>query len=198
MERTSLLTAVLIVGLFATQENTLYAHERFTSVQELSEKNIVDTRFMGLGNYSGHCVDLTVQNLTGDTAFVWVEPGRRLDNPDSGAQDILVVHEIRMVLLPHTKQTAPIFGFCCQASNKAPALNTEFKVGKMAEGNLPWIATFLSKKPYDPGTIQQAVWVFSDNHSTASIIGCKDPKIMDLRKAVAAKLNIVLPWYDIH
>lgn len=198
MKNSILLAAWLLIGLYPCDSQTLRAQDRFVSVEELAAKHHITTKFKGKGGYSGPCVTLTIENTTADTAFVWIEPGRRLDNPDSGAQDILIVKEQKIKLLPHQTQTADVFGFCCQAGNRGPAAGTEFGIGQMAGGNLQWIATFLNAHPFDVTTIQQTVWVFSDSHSAASIVSNKDPKIQSLRKAVAERLNIVIPWYDIH
>lgn len=196
MKNRFLFSALLIIGLFQAQPETAFAGE-YVSIETLTTQKKVKAQFKGLGSYSGPCVLLSLENLGKDTAYVRLEPGRRLDNPDSGAQDILVLRELLFVLLPHQKQSAEVFGFCCQAGNAAPKGGTEFGVGQMAGGNLQWIAEFMNAQKFDISTIQQTVWVFSDGHNAASIIGCKDPKIMSLRKAVAQKLGIVLPWYDI-
>ena len=187
----------LLAALLLSPIRPVYAGE-FVSVEKLAAENRVKAGFKSLGGYSGPCVSLSLENLTPDTAFVRLEPGRRLDNPDSTAQDILVLREMLVTLLPRQKQTVEVFGFCCQASNGAPRAGTEFGMGQMAGGNLQWVAEFLSTQRYDPATIQQTVWVFSNGHSAASITGCKDPAILSLRKAVAQRLGIVLPWYDIH
>lgn len=191
------LSVLLIVGLFSAQARLSYAGE-FVSVEKLAAEKQVKAQFKGLGGYSGPCVLLTLENLTPDTAFVRLEPGRRLDNPNPGAQDILVVKEILFTLLPRQKQSAEVFGFCCQSGNSGPKSGTEFGMGQMAGGNLQWIAEFLGTQRFDLSTIQQTVWVFSDQHNAASIIGGKDANIQNLRKAVAQRLGIVLPWYDIH
>jgi len=198
MKNSVLISALLIIGLFSKNTQTLYAQGKFISIEELDAKGLIKTKFVGTDNYSGHAVKLTVENLSADTAFVWVESGRRLDNPDEHKQDILIVREQKIILLPKQELKTGIFGFCCQASNAAPEPGKEFKIGQMSGGNLQWIATFLNKHSFDASTIQQAVWVFSNNHSAASIVTNKDPKIQSLRKAVAEKLNIVIPWYDIH
>jgi hypothetical protein len=198
MKNSVLFFALLIIGLFSKNTQTLYAQDKFVSIEELDSKGLIKTKFASTGRYSGNAAVLTLENLSTDTAFVWVEPGRRLDNPDEHKQDILIVKEQKIILLPKQEIRTDIFGFCCQASNGAPVENNEFKIGHMAGGNLQWIANFLNKNPFDITTIQQTVWVFSNNHSAASIITNKDPKIQSLRKTVAEKLNIVIPWYDIH
>jgi hypothetical protein len=198
MKNSVLLFALLIIGFFPKATQTLYAQDKFVSIEELDSKKDIKTKFKGKGGYSGNCVTLIIENLTTDTAFVWVEPGRRLDNPDETKQDILIVKEQKIKLLPRQEIKTEVFGFCCQASNGSPSINTEFKIGQMADENLQWIANILDKNPFSEQTIQQAIWVFSNGHSAASIVSDKNQKIMSLRRAISSRLKISMPWYDIH
>lgn len=193
-------TVLLIIGLFPKNSEKIYAqhNDRFVSIEELASQKRVKALFKGKGSYSGDCVALTVENLTTDTAYVWIESGRRLDNPDENAQDILIVKEQKITVPPREKFAGSIYGFCCQATNHCPAKDTEFNIGSMADVNLQWIAKFINKNTYDVHTVQQAVWVFSNNNNPASIIASKDKQIQNLRKAIAEKLNIILPWYDVY
>jgi len=193
MKLTHLLT---LAGCLAVV-HCAYASEKFRSIEELQENGSVSVNIRSIGGYSGNCLSLQLKNNRSDTVFVRVEAGRRLDNPVETDQDILLVREEKIVLPPFAGTKRMLFGFCCQASNDAPKQDTTFGIGTMVGGNLEWLAGFIDHKKYDPSTIQQAVWVFSDNHQLASVIAGKDPLIKELRTAMAKKTNIVLPWYDV-
>jgi len=191
------LTHFLLVAGCMAAAHTACASEKFISIAELQKNGSISVQMRSTGGYSGSCVHLQLKNNRSDTAFVWIEAGRRLDNPVETDQDILLVREEKIVLPPYAEVKRMLLGFCCQASNGAPKLDTTFRIGSMAGGNLEWLAGFISHKKYDTHTIQQSVWVFSDNHQLASVVAGKDPQIKELRRAMAKKLNINLPWYDI-
>ncbi|MBL0913559.1 MAG: hypothetical protein IBJ09_14425 [Bacteroidia bacterium] len=191
------LTHILIAAGCMAAAHSAHASEKYRSIAELQENGSISVQILSTGGYSGNCVNLQMKNNRSDTQFVWIEAGRRLDNPVETDQDILLVREEKIALPPFAKTQRLLFGFCCQASNGAPKTDTTFRIGSMAGGNLEWLAGFIDHKKYDTYTIQQAVWVFSDNHQLASVVAGRDPLIIDLRKAMAKKLNITLPWYDI-
>ncbi|MGQ3131366.1 MAG: hypothetical protein ACT6RE_05200 [Flavobacteriales bacterium] len=190
-------THILIAAGCLAVAHSAYASEKFKSIAELQENGSISVQMFSTGSYSGNCVNLQLKNNRSDTQFVWIEAGRRLDNPVETDQDILLVREEKIALPPFAKTQHLLFGFCCQASNGAPKLDTTFRIGAMAGGNLEWLAGFIGSKKYDTYTIQQAVWVFSDNHQLASVVAGKDPLIRELRIAMAKQLNITLPWYDV-
>lgn len=190
-------THLLMLSCCLAAAQTACASEKFVSIAELQKNGSISVQMRSTGSYSGNCVNLQLKNNRSDTVFVWIEAGRRLDNPVETDQDILLVREEKMILPPYAEIKRMLFGFCCQASNAAPKSDTLFRIGSMAGGNLEWLAGFVGHKRYDTHTIQQAVWVFSDNHQLASVVAEKDPQIKELRTAMAKKLNINLPWYDI-
>lgn len=169
-----------------------------TAIQELFDQRRVAVSLHGLGGYQGFCVSMNITNLTGDSTLVWVEPGRRLDNTDPSEQDILVVKEALIVLGPRQTTTAKIYGFCCQASNHAPHSGSDFKLGSMADSNLVWLAGLINTGRFSPGVIQNAVWVFSNGHNLASVEMGTDKAVSDLRRKMAKRMNIMLPWYDLY
>lgn len=171
----------------------------YTSIQELAEKNKIEVALKSLGGYQGHCVQLEMKNLTTEQLHIWLEAGRRLGNTDPGEQDILVVKEQKIDLTPGSVKTIQAFGFCCMAKNGSPTAGGKFELGWMEKDNLLWIAQFINSQPaLEHHVIQSAVWIFSNGNNPASIIDDKSENTMVLKRAIAEKLNIEIPWYEIY
>lgn len=171
----------------------------YTSIAELAKNAKIELELKGLGGYQGGCVEINVQNLSPEQQNIWLEAGRRLDNSDPGEQDILIVKEQKFQLNPKEIRTITAFGFCCMAHNGAPSADRKFSIGWMETGNLLWIAQYLNgTNNIDNGIVQQAVWVFSNGNNPASILNSKEENVLELKKAIAAKLNIEIPWYEIY
>ena len=130
-----------------------------------------------------------------DSLFVWIEAGRKLDSDNPGDQDILVVKNTNVALGPGATQIIPVEGVCCQAKNSSPDKGSRFSIGKMAPALWVVIANFISAFNFDRHTIQQAIWVLSDEHDIRSIPVDENSTEPGLREKVAEILDIPLPWY---
>jgi hypothetical protein len=171
--------------------------DKFISIEKLIKNNAVKGEIKGLGGYQEYCIGIDITNNTADTLPVLIEPGRRLVSDDSTEQDILLVKEIRTRLLPYENKKLKGYGFCCEASMHAPGLRSGFSVGYMAPK--PWIqlAEVINNNNFPPEAIQNAVWVFSNDHPISSIYGDKAESIDLLRRTVSSIKGIELPWYSI-
>ena len=170
----------------------------FTSVEELAKTKKIDIELKGIGGYQGECVQIDIENLTNEELHIWLEAGRRLDNTNEDEQDIIVVKDQRFNLNAKKSTTITAFGFCCQSSNHEPAPDRKFNIGWLERDNLLWIAQYLNDHPYENQTMQSAVWVFSNGANPAGILGLKDENVRELKKVIAQKLNIEIPWYEIY
>lgn len=149
------------------------------------------------GGHSGDCIYFNVDNLSADTQFFRIEPGRRLESVDSSMQDILIVREERIALAPYEKRKIRGYGFCCQSHMHSPTANSVFSIGRMAPE--PWIrlAEAINMGDFPKESIQHAIWVLSDNHPFASLHADDPDAVWTLRNTLAAILGIELPWYTI-
>lgn len=176
-----------------------YTQITYASIEELAKNSKIKVELKSLGGYQGDCVELDIENLTNEQQHVWLEAGRRLDNTDPGQQDILVVKEQKIDIKGGETKTIQAYGFCCMATMGAPGNQQKFQLGWMEKDNLLWIAQFINSKPFiEKHAVQSAVWIFSNGINPASIIGSKDDNIKELKRAIAEKLNIEIPWYEIY
>jgi hypothetical protein len=143
--------------------------ENVHTLGELLESHSVSADVRSLGGHSGFCMEASVRNLTSDSIFVELEPGRRLDSDNPNVQDIVVVDRQRLALAPHGKGKSKLYAFCCQAVGGSPSQRDHFNIGKMGEPKLVNLCDHLSGTTFKPGTIQNAIWVVTDAHQLSSV-----------------------------
>ena len=121
-----------------------------------------------------------------------MECGRRLDSKNNDEQDILVTKEQKFVIPRQQTKEFPLNGYCCQASNHAPAKDSDFNIGKMADSNLVALSQFCNINKFNEHEIQSSVWCVSNKRPLASIPESNER----LRKFVASITKEELSWYQ--
>jgi hypothetical protein len=191
----------IIVGFFvflcSMYENNSSKKSKYISIEEMIKTNKISAKILSLGGHQENCIELNVQNLTPDTLFFQLEPGRRLMSEDTTMQDIFVVRRNEIALNPNSKINFWAYGFCCESSNHSPQKDAKFNIGKMAP--LSWIklANFINENKFPADAIQSAVWVMSNNHEISSIHNEDIEKIKPLTKFVSELKGIETPWYSV-
>jgi len=186
-------TSVYFISGFAYPVDTT----KFKSFQSLEAEGLIESQIYGTGGYSGNHFRASFTNNTTDSAFVWIEAGRRIFSDDTTIQDIFIAHHEMLALAPEAQDSVDIFGFCCQASFGAPYGNSTFKSGEMAPETWVELAEFLHLNEFPISAIQSAVWVFSDHKPMSSISDADPELIAPLKRKVAELLGIEVPWYTI-
>lgn len=189
-----ILVPVLLLGL---TDRPVVDEVKYISIEKLIVKGYLKSNITGRGGYQENCISFDLSNTTSDTLHVWIEPGRRLISGDSTLQDILLVKESKIELLPNESINLPGYGFCCEATMHSPGPKSVFSIGTMAPA--PWVklAEAINKNNFPPASIQQAVWVFSNNHPLSSVADDNTPATDLLRRTVASIKGIEMPWYSI-
>jgi hypothetical protein len=171
--------------------------EKYSSISKNIENHKLESKIIGLGGYQESCLEFDLKNMTPDTLFIKLEPGRRIVSVDSSFQDILIVKERRIILPPYKSMKFDGYGFCCRATKGSPRKDSEFQIGYMAPPEWIVLAEVINENKFPISAIQNAIWVVSDNHSIASIHHDKMEDIDLLRRTVAKIKGVVLPWYSI-
>lgn len=102
-----------------------------------------------------------------------------------------------IILPPLASTTTDGYGFCCRATKGSPVKNAIFNIGYMTPPDWVELASVINQNNFPSISIQNAIWVLSDNHSIASIHYEKMEEIDLLRQTVAKIKGIVLPWYTL-
>lgn len=169
---------------------------KYKSVETLIAQNAVNIQFEGLGGHSGECVKMIYSNTNNHPVYMWIEGGRRLKSEDNSLQDLFLIENKVLALLPGSTGEVKLKGFCCQASNGGPGEGSAFTVGEMAPPLWVKMANYIEDKALSDDVIQSAVWVLSDSIALSSISGSDEASIL-LKKKVANWLGIELPWWSI-
>ena len=140
---------------------------------------------------------MAIENNGFDTCFAWIEAGRRLVSEDDKQQDIFIVKNQYVMVVPRTKGKFNVFGFCCQSHDVSPLAGTVFKIGYIESKDWQTLANVVNANDFEMGAIQHAVWAVSNNHPVSSIDKGKDEKNLLLLQTVAGIKHIELPWYNI-
>jgi len=179
--------------------------DKFISIEKAIKNDIVSAKITSTGTYSGAAINIEIENLTPIDTIIRFEAGRRLICEDTSKQDILIVKQIDLILAANESKRVNIFGFCCQAHNGAPKLDSKFDVGYMEDSTFIKLANFLTKYNYPTNVMQNAVWVLSDNNSLSSIPknNSEDKKTKKKMKnlfqflAALKGIKFVYPWYTL-
>jgi len=151
----------------------------------------------GLGGYQQECVAFDLKNLTGDTVFLQIEPGRRLHSEDTTMQDILIVKRKDVTLPPHAATTVNGYGFCCKSHHHAPSEKAVFTIGSMAPESWQKLAQVINQNNFPPAAIQAAVWSLSNDHPISAIMDANPASVDLLKRTVAGIKGVEVPWYTL-
>jgi hypothetical protein len=188
--------ALLCIIAFAIVHST-FASKDTVSIQKAFESKLIKLDIKGAAGYQGPCIAMQIKNEDNQPMVLYVEAGRRLDSKDSTQQDILVVQDLFVSLMPKQERSVKVTGYCCQATNHAPASKSVFSVGELAENKLYDLARYLNQAKLEAGSIQNSVWCISNDHELSSIVDDGTAEVSKLRRFLAELKGIVLPWYSI-
>jgi hypothetical protein len=170
--------------------------DKYISIEKLTKSGLLSTEVKGVGGHQENCIEFFLKNLTNDSLFVLIEPGRRLTADDSVYQDIFIVKKNLIALRPLESRTVNGYGFCCQSHDGSPAKDSKFSLGYMSPIDWIKLATVIDENNFPVGAIQSAVWAISNNHELSSIHDQNMESIYLLRKTVADIKGIEIPWYS--
>lgn len=166
------------------------------SIQKAFDKKYITAKAICKG---GLQLDYSVSNLVKDSLIIIIPAGWRF-NSNAGKndyQDILMAHEMFLVLKPKETKMFDIKGYCCEATKGGPQKGAPYTLGKLADSNLVSLARYLNTHQVDENTQQYSVWAISDGKETANITSNNDSIASLLRMFVAHVKGEPLPWYTL-
>ena len=111
-----------------------------------------------------------MKNISKTLVNLYEAPGRLLMPDDTDQQTIMMSELIAITLQPGQEVKKKIHGFCTEAHDGAPIMNTSFSFGSLASANLYNLSKLLSDKKLYDFTAQQAVWCISNDEDPELII----------------------------
>lgn len=170
---------------------------KYVSVEKYVRNGAVQSKITGKGGHQEECIDMEFKNLTPDTLFMLLEPGRVLVAEDSSYQNIFIVKTKKIEVPPLATRSVSAYGFCCESHDMSPREGLKFKIGYMAPPDWQKLATVIDKNNFPPSAVQSAVWVLSNGHELSSVYDSDMASIYELRKALADIKGQEVPWYSI-
>ncbi len=171
-------------------------NSKYISIEELANSGRIATDLESPGGQTSLDIEITVQNLAGDSTHIWLEAGRRLESVDPTEQDVFVVRNQMVSLAAGEIATIVADGFCCQAKKGGPKKKSKFRIGTMAAAAWVFLANIIDKNNFPKKSIQQAVWCMSNGHDIRTIPVVRGRPTIRLRQTVADLLDVSLPWYS--
>lgn len=181
------LACAILEGLAATT----------TPLIELIEQGRIELSPRGLGGHSGECLKVDVKSHAATVIRTSIPAGWVFVSQEEGVQDLIVMREEAITLVPNGRTTVTCRAFCCEASNSGPGENEAYLKGHPAPEKLATLARFVDSLGYDDAIVQSAIWVLSDNHDIASL-GALDNTASDtLRNKLSALSGQPAPRYAV-
>jgi hypothetical protein len=158
---------LILFFLFMIGVHSSYA----ASINLLEAKNQkkVSVAAKGRGGYIGECINLSLKNLTSVKQDIEISPGLIFTSQDSTAQDLMVVEQYRLALLPGATQILNVYTMCIKQHNLAPAEGNLFALNGEARGHLFSLSELIASKNYHNSTAQSAVWTLTDKAEMTDI-----------------------------
>ncbi len=168
-----------------------------TPLIELLEQGRIELTPHGLGGHSGECLKVDVKNRTATSIRTSIPAGWVFVSQEEGVQDLIVMREEAIALIPNGRATVTCRAFCCEASNSGPGENEAYRKGHPAPEKLTTLARFVDSLDYDDDIVQSAIWVLSDGHDIGSV-GALDSSANDtLRNKLSALSGQPAPRYSV-
>jgi hypothetical protein len=190
---TKLIAFIILMSVFMF--NITHAKTK-VSLQKALDKKMITAKAFCKGGLE---LDYSISNLLKDSIMIFIPAGWRFNSNASNKdyQDILVAHEVILVLRPKQTKKFDIKGYCCEATKSGPQAGVPYTLGKMADSSLVLLARYLNSHPIDSNTEQYSVWAISDGKETANITSNNDSIAALLRTFVATVKGEPLPWYTL-
>jgi hypothetical protein len=166
------------------------------AIQKAFDKKMITAKAICSGGLE---LNYTITNVLKDSVVIKIPAGWRFNSDDikTDYQDILLAHDVFVVLKAKETKTFHISGYCCEATKSGPVNGIRYTKGKLADSNLVVLARYLNSQNFDRNSEQYSVWAISNNRETANITSKNDSLAGLLRVVVANIKGEPLPWYTL-
>ncbi|MEI7801905.1 MAG: hypothetical protein WCI97_04625 [Bacteroidota bacterium] len=186
--------AIAFVLLLATTQ----LHATGITFSEALKQNLISVTVTGIdyksdsvyvSSFYGPCINLRVKNISKILVNLYEAPGRLLMPDDTDQQTIMMSEVIAISLEPGQEVKKKIHGFCTEAHDAAPNMNTQFTFGSLASANLFNLSKLLSDKKLYDFTAQQAVWCLSNDQDPEFIYSDDDTASASVLRKFVCKVK---------
>lgn len=180
--------SMLILYSFSTEgADTLSIH------QALKLRNI-QLEAKANGGLGEEAIKLIITNRLRKVQHIKFEPGMYFASEDQGVQDLLIFEDQVISLSANQSKELDFYGACTQLSNLSPGKGEAYQLSESSDPLLVEIANVIARHDFYNATAQAAVWVVTDNYSTANLHNGDDVDISwDLATLIAKHKSMELP-----
>jgi hypothetical protein len=189
---------LIITLVYLISNSNAHLKSPIISIEDALKEQKITLEIKSKGIYKGYSININTKNISNQAIILHLEYGRRLLCSDTSMQDLLIVKEQLITLMPKEVKNLEAFAFCCESNNRPPQKEIIYSVGKMAPKEWIKLAEVINKNNFPIDAIQHAIWVLSDNHNIASVNDEDMENIQLLRETLAEIKGIELPWYNIY
>lgn len=186
-----LLTATLLCFAYAVLAKT----EQITLTEAL-DQGLVNVSFKAQGGHEGKSIQMDLESLHKRDIELSIPAGTHLASLDTTSQDLMVVKAEQTLLAKGGKKRLYIYAVCTQRNNSSPDDDELYAFNGTADGNLLKLAEYLSsKRYYDKGGAQLAVWILTDGGGLEDLYDEDRSIRRDMQQYMADLTGMPVPWY---
>jgi len=135
-------------------------------------------------SYTGDCIEMSIENISGKTIKVFLDAGRFLQPEDTSLQRMMVTKEQMITLEKSNNKKVKVYAMCTQMLHGAPSPTTAFLIGSKAKGKLLELAQVISKNNFQDNAAQSAIWALTDNSDLYDIYCDNVDEMLSLKNFV--------------
>ncbi|MBK8808639.1 MAG: hypothetical protein IPO21_19200 [Bacteroidales bacterium] len=167
-----LISLLLITGINA-QDSLANKKPPIIPINEAIEKGMLELKICGAydprffyevldreGVHYGKCMAIVLKSNIDSFVLLKLDCGTMLIPTDSSVQEMLVTHNAEFPLYPGETYSTRFYAMCAQLHNKAPNIETTFRIGEMADSSLLSLACYIDANYIQNMLGQHAVWAF--------------------------------------
>lgn len=117
----------------------------------------------------GNNLWLKLTNLRAQAIQIEVPPGTLFTAEDESKQNMLLTDDLQFKLLPQQSSNKFCRGYCCEATDAAPAEDENYVLKASASEKLQQLANFVNQKNYEGYGVQRAIWCVSNKNNLSDI-----------------------------
>lgn len=192
------IVSISLIAFLLISHTHAHLKSPIISIEDAFKQNKIKLEIKSKGEYKGNSVNIISKNISNEPIILHLEYGRIFTCSDTSIQDLLVVKEQLITLMPNESKINDAFAYCCESSNLPPKKDVYYSVGKMAPSEWIKLAEVINKNNFPIDATQHAIWALSNNHELASVHADNMEEIKTLREMLAEIKGIELPWYNIY
>lgn len=182
---------IMVVSAFTSEQHAV----QDVDLHDALNKGWVKVKIHGRGGYSGSCMDIQIDNVSGKKLNL-VIPATSLFTAEDAAEQNLGVAETQVLALNGKTGNFQLKGYCTEMHDASPDKGSGFLAAHVSDEKLAELLRFIdAKKGYDDDAIQEAIWCVTDGNDLGSVWCDDTTKGNALRRKICSITGNKMVWY---